>query len=218
MLIFFKKIKIIKLGGKKLMADEIKSSLQIALEKAEKIGKASKEELEIFKIKEEAQKLAAKFLKNEITNFEEKIKEFLKDKNSHQKKNIYQSITDIFLKNIVLPSYEYQLEDIKKPLEGLKKLFKNVPEIGKICQQIEKLIKEYYHHKESIYNELVKRFNAGFEALEKALSDQLGAEVKVSVEEHPKFKEEWGKIKKHLDEEYGKQLDYLKDIFKKIVS
>ncbi|MCD6489446.1 MAG: hypothetical protein J7K20_01800 [Thermodesulfobacterium sp.] len=200
------------------MPDEIKSTLEIALEKAEKIGKASKEELETFKLKEEAQRLAAKFLRNEISNFEEKVKEFLKDKNPQQKKIIYQGMVDVFLKNVVLPSYEYQLEDIKKTLDGLQTLFKNVPELSKICQQLEKLIKEYYTHKEAIYNELVKRFNTSIEALEKTLSDQLGTEVKVSVEEHPQFKEEWSKIKTKLDEEYGKQLEYFKNIFKKIVS
>jgi len=200
------------------MPDEIKSTLEIALEKAEKIGKASKEELETFKLKEEAQRLAAKFLRNEISDFEEKVKEFLKDKNPQQKKIIYQGMVDVFLKNVVLPSYEYQLEDIKKTLDGLQTLFKNVPELSKICQQLEKLIKEYYTHKEAIYNELVKRFNTSIEALEKTLSDQLGTEVKVSVEEHPQFKEEWSKIKTKLDEEYGKQLEYFKNIFKKIVS
>ncbi len=200
------------------MPDEIKSALEIALEKAEKIGKASKEELEAFKLKEEAQRLVAKFLRNEISDFEERVKEFLKDKNPQQKKIIYQGMVDVFLRNVVLPSYEYQLEDIKKTLEGLRNLFKNIPEISKICQQLEKLLKEYYTHKEAIYNELVKRFNTGVEALEKALSDQLGTEVKVSVEEYPQFKEEWNKIKSKLDEEYGKQLEYFKNIFKKIVS
>ena len=37
------------------MAEEIKSALEIALEKAERIGKASKEELELYQLKEEAQ-------------------------------------------------------------------------------------------------------------------------------------------------------------------
>jgi len=196
------------------MADEIKSTLEIALEKAEKIGKASKEELELLQLKEEAQRLSGKFLRDDLPDFEEKIVEILKNKNPQQKKVIYQGIVDVFLKNIVLPHYEYQIDNNKKAIEGLKKIFKNVPEISKICQQLEILIKEYYRHKEA----LLKRFNTGVEALEKALSDQLGAEVKVNIEEHPQFKEEWNKIKEKLDEEYGKQLEYFKNLFRKIVS
>jgi len=214
MLILDKKPKEVK----NLMAEEIKSTLEIALEKAEKIGKASKEELEFFQLKEEAQKLSAKFLRNEISDFENSLSNLLKDKSSQQKKAIYQGMVDVFLKNIVLPKYEYQMDDAKKALEGLKKIFKKVPEISKICQQLEALLREYLMHKETIYNELLKRFNAGVSALEKALSDQLGAEVKVNVEEHPQFKEEWNKIKEKLDEEYGKQLEYLKNLFRRIVS
>ncbi|GEM_PF-290294 len=214
MLILDKKLK----GVKNLMAEEIKSTLEIALEKAEKIGKASKEELELFQIKEEAQKLSAKFLRDEAFDFEESLSKLLKDKSSQQKKAIYQSIVDVFLKNIVLPKYEYQLDDAKKALEGLKKIFKKVPEISKIYQQLEALLREYIMHKEAIYKELLRKFNAGVSALEKALSNQLGTEVKVNVEEHPQFKEEWNKIKEKLDEEYGKQLEYLKNLFKKIVS
>jgi hypothetical protein len=54
--------------------------------------------------------------------------------------------------------------------------------------------------------------------IEQALSSQLGAEVHVDPENHPKFKEEWRKIKEKLDEEYNRQLEYLKGIFNKIVS
>ena len=200
------------------MAEEIKSALEIALEKAERIGKASKEELELFQLKEEAQRLSAKFLRNEVSDFEDKFNEFLQNKTSQQKRIIYQSIIDVFLKNIVLPKSEYQLEDGKKALEGLKIIFKRVPELSKVYQQIEKLLKEYYTHRETLYDELLKRFNTGVEALEHALSDQLGTEVKINVEEHPQFKEEWNKIKEKLDEEYGKQLEYLKNLFRKIIS
>ena len=199
------------------MAEEIKSALEIALEKAERIGKASKEELELYQLKEEAQRLSAKFLRNELSDFEDKFNEFLQNKTSQQKRIIYQSIIDVFLKNIVLPKSEYQLEDGKKALEGLKIIFKKVPELSKVYQQIEKLLKEYYTHRETLYDELLKRFNTGVEALEHALSDQLGTEVKINVEEHPQFKEEWNKIKEKLDEEYGKQLEYLKNLFRKII-
>lgn len=99
------------------MAEEIKSALEIALEKAERIGKASKEELELYQLKEEAQRLSAKFLRNELSDFEDKFNEFLQNKTSQQKRIIYQSIIDVFLKNIVLPKSEYQLEDGKKLLK-----------------------------------------------------------------------------------------------------
>jgi len=200
------------------MADEIKSTLELALEKAEKIGKASKEELELMELREKAQKLGAKFLKNEIENFEEALNELLQNKSSSQRKEIIKNIVEVFLKNINLPWFEYQIEDSKKALEGLACIFKNIPEISRLTQEIERLLKEYYNHKEAIYNELKSRFEGGLEELEKNLSAQLGAEVKINIEEHPQFREEWRKIKEKLDEEYEKHLNYLKELFKKIVA
>ena len=200
------------------MADEIKSTLELALEKAEKLGKASKEELELMELREKAQKLGAKFLKNEIENFEEALNELLQNKSSSQRKEIIKNIVEVFLKNINLPWFEYQIEDSKKALEGLACIFKNIPEISRLTQEIERLLKEYYNHKEAIYNELKSRFEGGLEELEKNLSAQLGAEVKINIEEHPQFREEWRKIKEKLDEEYEKHLNYLKELFKKIVA
>jgi len=199
------------------MGDKIKSTLELALEKAEKIGKASKEELQLIELKEKAQKLSARFLKNEVEDFEKALTELLQGKNPSQRKEIIKSMVEVFLKNITLPWFEYQIDNSKKALEGLTFIFKNIPEISRLTQEIERILKEYYNHKEAIYNELKSRFEGGVEELEKNLSAQLGAEVKINIEEHPQFKEEWRKIKEKLDEEYERHLTYLKDLFRKIV-
>jgi len=200
------------------MGDEIKSTWEIVMEKLEKIGKASKEELEAAQLKEEAQKLVGKFLRDEVSNLGMEFQNLTKDKTPEQKKEIFKAIVSTLLKNIVLPLTSYQLEDIKKAITGLKQMFATAPEIGRLCEEMEKVVQTYYNHKDAIYTELKKRFNAGVEALEQALSDQMGTEVKINVEDHPQFKEEWGKIKDQLDKEYGRQLEYLKNLFEKVIS
>ena len=200
------------------MPDEIRSTLEIALEKAEKIGKASKEELRLLALQEEAQKIAAKFLREDFHDFKEKLEEMLKNKQPQEKKAVLKGVIQVFLRNIVLPYTEYQLEDAKKALQGLKLTFEKMPEIDRLLKEIEKLLTQYNTHKEAIYQEMIKRFSAEIELLEQALANQLGTEVHVEPENHPKFKEEWAKIKEKLDEEYNRQLEYLKSIFAKIIS
>lgn len=199
------------------MPDEIRSTLEIALEKAEKIGKASKEELKLIELQEEAQRLAAKFLREELSDFRERLETMLKDKKPQEKKAILKGMVQVFLRNIVLPLNEDQLEDGKKALKGLKLLFDKMPDMDRLLKEIEKLLIQYNTHKETIYQQMVERFSAEIEMIEQALSSQLGAEVHVDPENHPKFKEEWRKIKEKLDEEYNRQLEYLKGIFNKIV-
>ncbi|NPA39985.1 MAG: hypothetical protein GXO57_06050 [Thermodesulfobacteria bacterium] len=200
------------------MGDEIKSTLEIVMEKVEKIGKASKEELKAVKLREETQKVVGKFLRGEVTDLGEAIQEFLKDKSSEEKKEVFKTVVKVLLKNIVLPYTSYQLEDVKRAVDGLAQAFSKAPEILRLCEELKKLLETYFEHKEKIKEELLKRFSAGVEALEQALSDQMGTEVKINIEEHPQFKEEWGKIKEQLDREYGRQLDYIKNLFEKLVA
>lgn len=198
--------------------DEIRSTLEIALEKAERLGKASKEELWLMSLEEEAQRLAAKFLREELDDLEEKMKILLENKNSNERKVIIKGLIKVFLRNIVLPQTEYQLKDSKRALTGLKIVFKKVPEMDKVCKELEKLVTQYKSHKDTIYRELLKRFSAEVEMLQQAVSEQLGAEVQVDPESHPRFKEEWNKIRERIDEEYNRQLEYLKSIFERVVS
>ncbi len=199
------------------MGKEIKSTLEIALEKAEKIGKASREELELERIKEQAQKLAAKFMENQQLNLKEELISLTADKPDIFKKSAFKAVMEVFLRNIVLPRGEHQLQNAEIALQGIKSLFQNLPEVDKLCAEVEKLLKEYYQHLLAIYEELKRRFAAGVEDLQKAISEQMGTEVKISVEEHPQFKEEWQKIKDRLDQEYGRPLEYFKNLFEKLI-
>lgn len=78
------------------------------------------------------------------------------------------------------------------------------------------MLQEYFFQKEALYQEMVRRFSASLNALEKAVSQQMGTEVKLSPEAHPQFQEEWRKIKDRLDQEYEKQLEYIKALLLKI--
>ena len=196
---------------------EIKSTLEIALEKAEKIGKASKEELELERLKEEAKRVAAKFMESQDIDLKESLFSLVKDKSNKFKKAVLESAIDVFLRNIILPVTQTQLKNAQIAVDGLRNLFKHIPEIENLCRELERFIQQYNENITKIYEELKERFSGGLEDLEKALSKEMGAEVKISVESHPQFKEQWQKIKDKVDQEYQRHLDYLKNIFKKLI-
>ncbi len=200
------------------MSEEIKSAWEIALEKAEKIGKASKEELEWEKQKEKALVLVGKFVRGESQNFKEEVEAFLRELPEVNRKKLLKVIIEALLKNLVLPREEYHLKEIKDILRVLRDFLKNIPQIDKLFQETEKMLADYYHQRETIYQEMIRRFSEGLSALEKAVSEQVGAQVKLSPESHPQFQEEWNKIKDHLDKEYLRQLEYIKSLILKIVS
>ncbi len=200
------------------MGEEIKSTLEIALEKAEKLGKASKEELEWEKYKEKALMYVGKFLKGELPNFKEEVSKFVAGLPSKFQRKALKTIVEALLKNLVLPRDDYHLKEMEEILNALKNLLSQVPQLDKLFEETKKLLKEYHLQKEAIYQELEKRFAASLSALERAVSEEMGAQVKLSPEAHPQFQEEWRKIKGHLDEEYGRHLEYVKNILLKIVN
>lgn len=200
------------------MGEEIKSTLEIALEKAERFGKATREELEWERQKEKVLILVGKFLKGEIESPFSELKEFLKTQSKDSHKRLLALAVETLLKNIALPRDEFHLKEIQRTLGALKDAFKNIPQVDQLFNEFEKLLKDYQAHKKAIYQELLKRFSSGISALEKAVSEQLGAKVKLAPESHPQFQEEWNKIKEQLDKEYGRQIDYFKALLLKIVS
>lgn len=200
------------------MGEEIKSTLEIALEKAARLGRATEEELKWESYKEKALILVGKFLKGEEEDFPRRVESFIKESPPSFQKKILRLIVETLLKNLTLPREEYQLEEVKKILSTLQGLLAKVPRIEQIFTETEKLLREYFSHKEALYQEMVRRFAAGLSALEKAVSEQVGAKVKLSPEAHPQFQEEWNKVKEHLDSEYGRQLEYIKSLILKILS
>lgn len=200
------------------MGEEIKSAWEIALEKAEKIGKASKEELEWERKKEIALGLVGKYLRGESKNIVEEIKAYIKDQPESYQRKTLKIIVETLLKNLVLPRDEYHLKESKDILKVIKGLLGQLPQIDKLFFETEKMLSDYHQQKEAIYKEMVKRFSASLQVLEQAVSEQMGAQVKLSPEAHPQFQEEWRKIKDHLDQEYSRQLDYIKSIILKILS
>ncbi len=191
---------------------EIKSALEIALEKAERIGKASREELQAQAWKEKGQRLAARFLSaEEELNLAEEIARL----SPEEKLPVLRGLVEVLVRNIVLPRDEYALKEVRKALSGLETVFSAFPEVKNLTQEIDRLLTQYLNHREALYQQLKQQFEAQMAGVEEALSNQMGVQVKVEVEMQPQFQEEWRKVRDQLDPQYQQQLDYLKGIFEK---
>jgi len=191
---------------------EIKSALEIALEKAEKIGRATKEELQVQAWREKGQRLAARFLSpDKEVDLSAEISRLSPEERPH----VLQGLIDIFLRNLVLPRDEFSLKEFRKALSGLEAVFAAFPEVKHLTGEIDRLLTQYLQHRESLYQQLKQQFETQVAGVEEALSQQMGVKVKVEAEMHPQFQEEWRKLRDQLDPQYQRQLDYLKDIFRR---
>ncbi len=200
-------------GGKEERMGEIKSTLEIALEKAEKIGRASKEELRREELIKQGRRLAARFLQE--SDFE--LSKALAEVSPEDRPLILKGAVDTFLRNIVFPRDDQDLEEIRRVLQGLVVIFATFPEVRNLAQEIENLLSLYWQHYQQLYEQFRQQFQAQAAQMEQALSQQLGAQVKVEPEMTPQFQEEWRKVKTQLEEQFRPQLEYLKSLFLKML-
>ncbi|WP_456432447.1 DUF6657 family protein [Thermosulfuriphilus sp.] len=186
---------------------EIKSALEIALEKAERLGKASKEEISRLEALERGRRLAARFLKEKDLSLEEELKGIPNQELHH----LLQGLEEVFVRNIVLPRDEDALrESIERALEGIKILKGRGPQIIRILQEIERLLLTYLQMKNDLYDRFRQQFQANMAGLEQAMAQQYGLGGRIEPESLPQFHEEWQKVEGDLRERFEQQLKQLK--------
>ena len=187
---------------------DIKSALEIAMEKAEKLGKATDEERLRWKYVPEGEKLAARYIKQdcnlvvELSQYEDNIK-----------KCIIEGVADILIRNINLPNSHLAKRNNRKAMDGLKTVKSDKASVENVYSKMRRIFNHYVGQGEQQRKQAYESLKAEFEAkIKQALLQQLGSFVgiKIDVERQPQFQEEWRKIKTQLDSQYVKLLDEYK--------
>jgi len=187
---------------------DIKSALELAMEKVERLGEATDEERLKWKYVPEGENLAAKYLKQnlnlvaELSNYKENVIRYIKE-----------GATDILIRNINLPKDDLARRNNKKAMEGLKSLKSDKIGVENIYSKMRSLFNHYIEQGEQQRKQAYERLKVEFEAkVQQAIQQQLGsvAGIKINVERQPQFQEEWRKIQTQLDSQYIKLLDEYK--------
>ena len=179
---------------------DIKSAREIALEKAEKIGEATDEERLRWKHVPEGEKLAARYLKqnlnlvSELGNFDQSIVRYIKE-----------GAAEILLRNIYLPKSDLTRKNNKKAMEGLKALKSDKVGVENIYSKMRSLFNHYIEQGEQQRRQAYEQLKAEFTAkVQQAVQQQLGTAVgfNIDIERQPQFQEEWHKLLVRLDSQY----------------
>lgn len=187
---------------------DIKSALEIAMEKAEKLGKATDEERLKWKYVPEGEKLAARYIKQgcnlvvELSQYEGGIKKY-----------IMEGVGDILIRNINLPSSDLAKRNNRRAMEGLKTVKNDKASVENVYSKMRRIFDHYVGEGEQQRKQAYESLKAEFEAkIKQALQQQLGSLVgiKIDVEKQPQFQEEWRKMQTQLDSQYLKLLDEYK--------
>ncbi len=187
---------------------EIRSAMELALEKAERLGRASPEEMARSQHQDQGRLWAVQFLKEELTG-EDLIQE-IKRLPAAGQEAVRPAIKEVFLRNVSFPREDTPDPRQARALSGLVAVARNPKAMAGLKGEVERFNQELLQVKNQVYQQLKARYGAGVGNMQRALEAKLGQKLRVEAEQIPQFQEEWRQFQSNLAEQFEPRLEALK--------
>jgi hypothetical protein len=184
---------------------EIKSALELALEKAEQYGRASKEEMALSQYQEQGSRLAVQFLKGEGDLVAD-----LKNLPAPGQPAVRLAIKDVFLRNLGAPRDNSVDPRQGLALEGLLLVAESRQAMANLQAELEQVLQQYIQIRNNAMQQLKARFAAGMGQMQQAMEAQYRQKMNMEVERLPQFQEEWLRFKGQLQDQLDPVIEKLK--------
>ena len=185
---------------------EIKSALELALEKAEHYGRASKEEMELAQYQDQGRRLAVQFLKGEGD-----LEADLKSLPAQTQPAARLAIKEVFLRNFGLPRENAVDPRQDRAMEGLLLAAENRKAMAYLQTELEQVLQQYLQFRSNALQQLKARFAAGMGQMQKAMEAQNRQPMNLDMERLPQFQEEWLRFKGQLQQQFEPVMANLKE-------
>jgi hypothetical protein len=184
---------------------EIKSALELALEKAEKYGRASQAEMDQAQYQEQGSSLAVRFLKGEGDLAAE-----LKDLPPPSQPAVRLAVKEVFLRNLGVPRDNQVDPRQALAMEGLLLAANNPTAMAQIQSELEQLLQQFIQVRTNALQQLKARFAQGMGQMQRNMEAQYRQKMNLEVEHLPQFQEEWLRFKGQLQDQFEPLLEGLK--------
>ncbi|MCJ7605449.1 MAG: hypothetical protein MUO19_05370 [Dehalococcoidales bacterium] len=189
---------------------EIKSAAEIAKEKLAAIGEPTEEERLKWKYGPEGEKLAARYLREDV-NLSTEIAAV----DEKGRPVVMAGVNGILLRNISLPRNEADRKTTKKAMDGLKDFKKDKVAVENVFSKMRHVLDHYVKEGKDQRKQAYEQLQDDFEQkLQEAIRAQTGASnaarMKIDVEKQPQFQEEWQRLQAQLEAQYLNLLDEYK--------
>jgi hypothetical protein len=181
---------------------EIKSTLEKVMERVAAMGPLSETDVNADEIIKDGMRLAAEYLKGVGLELTTAL-------NSHPEKNrklLRSGIIKVLLRNIVLPRDDDQ-QAAELAMHGMLDLGRDSRNLITVLGETKEILGRYRQHRKQLREQLESAMR---QQLKQALAQQgLGNNMPVNIDPtlHPKFQEEWQRIKDELNGQYGRALE-----------
>ncbi len=183
---------------------EIKSTLELVMERAARMGKASSDELQQEDERRLGMKLAADFLNSKIDS----LTDALSEQPDGQQMTIRSGMMETLLRNIFLYRDELGKERTDKAVNGLLKISGNAGDVKSICSELQHILGQYNQHREELRQQLEDQIRMQYEhvlAQQAAELQTRGVNPEHALE--AKVNEELGRMETELSDRYNEALE-----------
>ncbi|MBE0480882.1 MAG: hypothetical protein IBX68_07875 [Dehalococcoidia bacterium] len=188
---------------------EIKSAFERAMERAERLGKASEEDLNKWRYIPEGEGLAARCLRDdcniriEIDKYDLAVREL-----------VSQGAQKVLVRNLDLPRNEHARRMNKKVMEAVKELKQDKVSTENVYTRMRRIFSHYEQEGQQQRQQATEAVKREMETrMRAAAQQQLGpaASPRFNVEAQPEFQQELRRVLAHLDSQYLHVLDEYKE-------
>jgi len=186
----------------------IRSTMDMVMERAAKMASSSAAVPASEEIVKQGMRLAAAFMRNELADLATEL-------DAHPAADqpaLRQGMAETLLRNLGLPREDEQLQSADLAIRGLLAIGGNDQQLQVIFQELQPLLKGYREHKKQLRGQLEESFAQQAAAMEAQLAKQTGVSMKVPPARHPRFVEEWERLRAELDSKYGQVLEHHKSL------
>jgi hypothetical protein len=185
---------------------EIKSTMEMVMERAAKMAAESTRDTSVEDDNKLGMRLAAEYLKNSEGNLLVKLQEQKQDKQAA----ILKGMAEALIRNIVLPRDEMLKETGEHALKAIADLAPDA--VSSICAELQQILSQYSQHKEQMQQQVEDSIRG---QLEQKLAQEGGAageNTSINPAMHPQYQEEMARMLSELNGQYNQALDERKNL------
>lgn len=186
---------------------EIKSTLEMVLERAARMGSESGLDTASEEVVKEGMRLGAAYLRGEFEDLSQRLSQQPPARMSW----LLQGVVKTLLRNIFLPrASEHEALDFA--IKGLMELTQGGGDLQPVFNEIQTIISRYVEHRNQLRKQLEGAFVKQVQQMQDNMARQTGMAMKLDASHHPKFQEEWQRIQNELNNQYGRVLEQHKQL------
>ncbi len=184
---------------------EIKSTLEKVMERAAAMGHATQEEIAADEKVKDGMRMGADYLQGTEAGFSDVLEP------TESSVLVKRGLVQVLLRNIMLPRDEDR-QRAERAMQGLLELGKGSADLLSIFKDMKGILDHYLQHKKEIRQQVEDAFRQQMEQALAQQTGQAGLGMKLDPAMHPKFQEEWSRVKVDLDTQYNQALDQHKSL------